>query len=466
MPTLQVPYRFTPRPYQLPLLRAFDSGLYKRFIQLWHRRSGKDKLDLNIVIREMQAHVGTYYYFYPTYAQGKKALWEAIGKDGMPYIDHFPKELVEGKPNETEMKVRFKNGSLFQVIGTDDIDRVVGTNPRGVVFSEYSLQSPKAWEYIRPILRENGGWAIFNYTPRGKNHAFTLYDKNVNNPQWFVSKLTVDDTNILTTADIQEEIDAGMPEDMVQQEFYCSFTAAIMGSYYWKQYDEAEKANRFGAVPYDDTLPVYTVWDLGIADAMSIGFYQLVGREVHMIDYYEKTGEGFPHYAKVLQERGYVYAKHFAPSDIKARELSTGKTRWETAKNMGIRFEVVPDIGIQNGIDAGRSLFKRLWVDSTKCADWLNLIPQYTKEYDEDLKIFKDKPLHDWTSHGADMYRYASVVINKMTDEERQARVYYPQATATGAVTNTQTITSMVMNQSDGGGHVRYQQHKRRGYKV
>lgn len=459
---ITLPYKFTPRAYQLPFLKAFDSGKFNRFIQLWHRRSGKDKLDLNLVAREMQLHVGIYYYFYPTYAQGKKALWEGIGKDGMRYIEHFPKELLDGKPNETEMKVRYKNGSIFQIIGTDDIDRVVGTNPRGIVFSEYSLQNPKAWEYVRPILRENNGWAIFNFTARGKNHAYDLWQSAVKNPAWFAQKLTIEDTAVLTPQDIQEERDAGMTEDMIQQEFYCSFTAAIMGSYYWTQYDEAERAGRFKVVPYDDTQPVYTVWDLGISDAMSIGFFQLVGQEVHMIDYVEQTGQGFPYFAKLLQEKPYVYAKHFAPQDIKARELATGKTRWESAKALGISFEIIPDIGVQNGIDAARSLFKRLWVDEEHCAHWLRLIPQYTKEYDEDKKTFKDKPLHDWTSHGADMYRYAAVVIDKMLPGYKSARVFYPN-TKPAAPDN---VANTGLAKSNEVGRVRYPQNTRRGYQL
>lgn len=413
-----LPHKFEPRPYQLPILQAFDNG-YKRIIQLWHRRSGKDKLDVNIVAREMANNVGIYYYFYPTYAQGKKALWDGIGKDGVRYIEHFPKEILDGKPNDTEMKIKYKNGSLFQVIGTDDVDKIVGTNPRGCVFSEYSLQNPKAWNYIRPILAENKGWAIFNYTPRGRNHGFDLYEMAKTNPKWFVSKLSVLDTNVLSESDIDEERKSGMTEDLINQEYYCSFTASVQGAYYWKEYDEAEKSGRFCNVPYDRAIPVYTVWDLGVSDSMTIGFFQIVGKEVHMIDYYEKSNEGFPHFAKILQDKNYIYGKHFAPHDIKARELTTGKTRLETAESLGIKFEVVPDIGVQNGIDAGRLLFSRLWVDKNKCHEWLNLIPQYTKQYDEERKIFKDSPLHDWTSHGADMYRYASVIIDEMGGSSR-----------------------------------------------
>lgn len=436
MKQITLPYKFTPREYQIPVLKAFDNGI-KRIIQMWHRRGGKDKLDVNIIAKQMQLKVGAYYYFFPTYSQGKKALWENISKEmlddqgkviipAMRLIEHFPRELIEGKPNDTEMKIRYKNGSLFQVIGTDDIDKVVGTNPIGCVFSEYSLQNPKAWEFIRPILRENGGWAIFNYTPRGKNHGYDLYTMAVDNESWFVSKLTIDDTKTLTEADIDEERKAGMTEEMIQQEYYCSFTASIIGAYYAKEYDSAEKAGRFGNVPYDQNAPVYTVWDLGISDAMAIGFYQLIGKEVHMIDYYENNNQGFPHYIKILQGKEYIYAKHFAPHDIKQRELMTGKTRLETAAELGIDFEEVPNIGVQNGIDQARTLFGKLWVDKEKCKEFLKGIPQYTKEYNEEKKIFKNTPLHDWTSHMADQFRYAAVVIDKMNDEVKTVHQYRP----------------------------------------
>jgi len=421
-----LPFRYIPRDYQLPLWEAFDSGLFRRFIQVWHRRAGKDRTDLNLAAREMQKKIGVYYYFFPTYSQGRKALWEGIGKDGMRYIEHFPKELIE-KRNDTEMKVYYKNGSIFQIIGTDDIDKVVGTNPIGVIFSEYSLQNPKAWDFIRPILLENEGWAIFNFTPRGKNHAFKLYEMAKNNIKWFVSLLTIRDTKILTEEHMQEERDAGMLEEMIQQEYYCSFTSAIIGSYYWEQYDWCERNKRFGTVPWEPALPVHTVWDLGVGDSMVIGFFQLVGKEVRMIRYYEDFGKGLDFYVKYLQKKKYVYGKHFAPHDIKVREMTTGKSRLETAISLGIDFEVVPDIGVQNGIDAARMLFKRLWVDNVKCEKFLELIPQYTKEYDEERKVFKNTPFHDWTSHGADMFRYAAVVVDQMSGPSpRQAHVFIP----------------------------------------
>lgn len=414
-----MPHKYQPREYQIPLWRAFDSG-FNRLIQLWHRRSGKDLTDLNLVAREMWENVGNYYYAFPTYSQGKKALWEGRGKDGTKYLDYLPKELLEGKPNDTEMKIKYRNGSLFQVIGVEDVDKVVGTNPRGIVFSEYSLQNPKAWEYMRPILAENKGWAIFNYTPRGKNHGYKLYEMAKNNPKWWVSKLTVDDTKVLTPEDIEEERQSGMTEDMIQQEFYCSFLSAIQGSIYWKEIDEAERNNQFIDVAYDPRLLVHTVWDLGKNDTNCIGFYQSNGLTIRKIDYLSGNRKGLPDWIKLVKEKPYNFGKHFAPHDIAVSDYSlTGnQSRLEVARDLGIEFVIVPNISIQDGIDAGKRFFKKLYVDKTKCAEFLEAIPQYSRVYDEKLKTFKNEPLHDWASHFADEHRYAALVQDQFNNEQ------------------------------------------------
>ncbi len=421
---ISLPHRFSPRPYQLPILKAIDGG-YKRIIQVWHRRAGKEKTDVNIVAKKMAERVGAYFYFFPTYAQGKKILWDGRDKEGVAFLDHFPPELVLGK-NATEMKLTYKNGSIFQVIGVDNIDSIVGSNPIGTVWSEYSLQNPKGWDFIRPILAENGGWAIFNWTPRGKNHAFDLHEMAESDPAWFVHVLTVDDTKALSPAVLEQErkeIIAKYGDDaLFQQEYYCSYTASILGAYYASQYSQAERDGRFTNVPYDPLLPVHTVFDLGISDAMAIGFYQAAGMERRLIDYVELTGAGLPEVAKLLKERPYHYGKHFAPHDIKVRELGTGKSRLEVAEELGIKFTLVPNVSVQDGIDAGRRFFSKLYVDKTKCKQWLKLIPQYAKEYDEERKVFRDKPNHDWTSHGADMHRYAALVEDQMTNEKEADR--------------------------------------------
>lgn len=369
----------------------------------------------------MCERVGAYYYFFPTYSQGEKILWRGADKSGFRFMDHFPAQLVS-KKNDTKLLVELKNGSIFQIIGTDNIDSVVGTNPIGCVFSEYALQNPLAWDYIRPILAENGGWAIFNFTPRGKNHGYDLYESALNNPKWFVQKLTVDDTNVISKEVLEEEkkeiIEKNGDDALFYQEYYCSFTAGVMGAYYYKQYETAEKAGRFTNVPHDPALKVYTVWDLGIRDSMAIGFFQGTGQERRMIDYVEMTGKGLPEFAKILSEKPYVYGGHFMPHDAEVRELGTGKSRKEVAESLGITpITIVPNLPIQDGIDAARRAFAKLWVDKEKCKFFLKAIPQYTKEYDEEKKVFKDKPNHDWTSHAADMFRYFSLIEDQMTNQ-------------------------------------------------
>lgn len=419
--------QYTPRGYQKKnLWEPFDRG-FKRIVQIWHRRSGKDITDLNLVSREMYKVVGNYYYLFPTYSQGRKALWDGRGKDGKRYIEYFPKALVTGT-NDHEMKLRYKNGSLFQVIGVEDVDKIVGTNPRGLIFSEYSLQNPKAWEYLRPILAENKGWAIFNYTPRGRNHGYKLYEMARKNVKWFVSLLTVDDTDVLSKEDIEEERQSGMSEDMIQQEFYCSFIAAIQGSVYWNEIAQAEKNNRFKQIPHDPKLHVHTVWDLGKNNHNCIGFYQSNGMTVRKINYLSGQGKGLPDWISEVQrlgqQNGYVFGRHFGPHDIEVSDYSTSgdTSRKDIARELGFEFEVVPRVSIEEGIDAGRRFWKKLWVDEKNCEEFLEAIPQYQYEYDEEHKTFKKAPLHDWTSNFADEHRYAAIV-NERFDNDQNDRI-------------------------------------------
>ena len=314
------------------------------------------------------------------------------------------------------MLIELKNGSIFQVIGTDKIDTIVGTNPIGCVFSEYSLQNPVAWEFIRPILAENGGWAVFNYTPRGKNHGYDLYEMAKNNPSWFAEILTVDDTKAISKELIDAERESGMDEDLIQQEFYCSFNAAIQGSYYSKQIAKAETENRITNVPYDEILKVDTVWDLGVGDAMSIWFVQRTSKEIRLIDYYECSGEGFPYYAKILSDRGYNYGNHYAPHDIAVKEMGSGLSRLEVARGLGINFKIVKNIPIEDGINAVRIIFNKCWFDKIKCKQGLNALISYHKEYDENRKEYKKTAFHDWSSHGSDAFRYLAVELGNMNN--------------------------------------------------
>jgi len=408
---LTLPYKFSPRAYQLPLLKALDEG-YKRAVVVWHRRSGKDKTLLNLVIKKMFERVGAYYYFLPTYSQGEKIIWNGADKDGYRFLDHIPKELIKRK-NDTKMIIETNNGSILQVIGTDNIDSIVGTNPIGCIFSEYSLQNPAAWNFIRPILAENGGWAVFNYTPRGKNHGYDLFEHAKSDPTWFCQKLTVEDTNAIPKNILDQErlemFKETGDDSLFLQEYYCSFDVSVQGSYYGKQIQEAEEQGRITKVPIDSATPVDTWWDLGIGDSTAIWFTQRVGMQVRVVDYVEASGEGLPYYAKLLQDKKYYYGSHNGPHDLAVRELGSGSSRLETAKKLGISFRIVPNLPIEDGIQASRILIDRCWFDAVKCKQGLDALRNYRKFWDEQSKSYRNRPLHDWSSHGADAFRYMAV---------------------------------------------------------
>lgn len=405
-----IPHNYTPRPYQLPVLKAFDSGK-KRIVAVWHRRAGKEKTFINVMAKCAVQRVGTYFYIFPTYTQAKKVLWDGRDRDGFPFMAHFPAPLVT-KKNESELRLELVNGSAVQLVGPDNIDAVVGTNPIGCVFSEFALQDPRGWDYIRPILRENGGWAIFDYTPRGKNHGHALYEMAKGNPDWFAQILTVDDTGVLSPADIDAERREGMSEELIQQEFYCSFEGVLQGAVFGRQMNEAEREGRICSVPWQPEYSVDTWWDIGTGDPTAIWFTQTVGREVHVIDYYENSGigVGVDHYVKHLQGLPYVFGTHNGPHDLEAHQFAAnGKSTKEVAKALGIDFKVTEKLDKQSQINAGRSFIKKCWFDRKKTEKGRNALVSYHYTWDDKRKAFSDEPYHDWASNGADAWMQLGV---------------------------------------------------------
>ena len=430
---ITIPHNFASREYQRPFFKAMKEGK-KRAVLVWHRRAGKEKTCWNYLIMKAFRTPGIYYYVFPHYGQGRKILWDGIDKDGKKFLDHIPPEIIVGKPNSTEMKIWIKtlppldaNGkplskqsslSLIQIIGSDNIDTIVGTNPIGCIFSEYSLQDPKAWQLIRPILTENGGFAIFNFTPRGGNHAKDLYDMAQKNADWFCQLLTVEDTNSISLSDIQKERDSGMSEDFVQQEFYCSFTLGVEGSYYAQYMQDSREEGRISNLPWDKQVQVHTAWDIGFGDSTAVIFYQLICNEIHIIDYYENHGEGFAHYAGILKDKPYIYGSHFGPHDIEAHDFSSGLSTQEVAASLGFKFITLPTLKIrlEEGIECARGIFPRIWIDETKCKRLIKCLENYRKEFDSKHNTYKLRPLHDEYSHGADSFRYLSIAIKKFVD--------------------------------------------------
>lgn len=411
---------FKPRFYQQELLDALDRG-YKRVVACIHRRAGKDLTLWNWAISELLRPDArkTCFYIFPTYSQAKKVLWNSRTKDGMAFLDYVPKEVIV-KKSESELSLTFYNGSYIQLIGSDNIDRLVGTAPNICIFSEAALQSERAWNLLRPILVENNGTAIFISTPRSTNWFHDLYQMAKYNPDWFCQRLTIEDTKAMTPEQVEKEIKEGMSPELAQQEFYVSFIA-MEGSYYLKYLDQMRQNRQIGNVPFDPSAKVNTVWDLGISDAMSIIFFQQVGNEVHIIDYYEKDGEGLAHYAGVIdrkaRDNGWIIGTHNAPHDIENRELGTGVSRKNVAVGLGISFITLPTakMKLADGIECLRGLFPRIWIDENKCSQLIKCLENYRKDYDEKRNIYSDRPIHDRWSHGADCARYLAIAVKNFT---------------------------------------------------
>lgn len=410
--------KFKPRSFQLPLIRAFEEQKKRKLIAVWPRRAGKDYCVWNLLIRYALDHVGIYHYIFPTYALGKKSLWDTIAYDGTRFLHMIPPELVKST-NEVEMKIKLHNGSLIQVVGSKDIDNLRGTNATGMVFSEYAHQSPEAYQVLSPILNANpNSWVFFVSTPFGRNHLYHLYEvAKINPDHFFLSYLTLEDTQHVTVEDIENDVKFGLiTKDMVQQEYYCNWDRGIEGTILGKYMNDMRLDNRIGLVPWEPSFKVHSAWDLGIRDAMTVIMFQTIGNSIRIIDCYENTGYGLEHYIKVLEQKPYKWGRHIAPHDISVRELCTGLSRWEVARQLGISFVIAPDLSKEDGIQAMRSITSRVWIDERKCINLIRALESYHREYDDERKVYKSTPEHDWSCHFADAFRYLAVSVHKTYD--------------------------------------------------
>lgn len=409
---------YCPRPIQ----RLLHKNLHKkRFsVLVCHRRFGKTVFSVNEIIDRSLSNTlknPQYGYIAPTYNQAKRIAWE--------YLKQYTKVFQEAglrKVNESELKVEIARPNLedkitIYLLGADNPDSLAGIYLDGVILDEYSLMNPQIWTtIIRPALSDRKGWASFIGTPRGQNHFFDIYrfglkDSHSSDGKWMTALYKASETGIID----QDELDsmrAEMTEEEYLQEMECSFTAALVGSYYGSYMEKAEKENRICNVPLEAVCPVNTAWDLGIGDTTVIWFYQTVGKEVHIIDYIENSGKGLEWYVKEIKQKDYVIDNHYLPHDAEARELGTGRTRIETLRELGLRnLRVLDRQSVEDGINAVRTLLPSCWFDKVKCDQGISALKNYQKQWDAKRKVYLDKPLHDWASNAADSFRYLALSV-------------------------------------------------------
>lgn len=418
---IKIPYK--PRKWA----KKLHNALVRWIVLVLHRRAGKTTAAFNHLQRDAMRYKNTRYaYIAPTFKQAKRIVW-AMAKQ-------YASTIPGVKFNSSELLITYPNGSEIMILGSDSPDSLRGIALWGVFLDEYPLQSPIVFtEIVTKCLADHQGYCIFGGTPKGKGHFYKVFKVANQNPEtWCLVYKTIDESlneesgrvieNLrLSLADDKKLVEDGlMTEDEFMQEWYNSFEAAAKGAVYLKELAEARQAGRVRDVPYDPRYPVYTIWDLGIgkSDAMAIGFYQRVANWVYCIDYYENTGLGMKHYIKVVKDKPYVYGKHFAPHDIRHKELISGKSRLEGAKLLGIDFEITPSVGLEDGIDLARAMLHRTYFDKVKCELLLDFLGQYHYEPNEKKGILGRTPVHDFTSHAADHLRYAAVCEEYMTYDD------------------------------------------------
>lgn len=417
------------REYQKPLIKYMRAG-GKRAVWVAHRRSGKDVTCWQYLIEKAIQDRGTYYYCLPEFSHARRVIFEGMLNDGMRFLDLAPRLMVKDI-NQSQMKMELVNGSIIQLVGSDQYDRLVGTNPKGIVFSEYSITHPMAWQIMRPILAANDGFAIFNGTPRGKNHFYDMLEYAKQDNSWFWAVDTVDSTNILSKEVLDKER-AEMDKDVFLQEYFCSFDAAIKGAYYSEQIAELRKQNRLCKVPYDSKLKVCTAMDPGDVTTALV-YFQVYGKEVRIIDAQEFYSPSVEQIYTSIQEKPYDYEWHFLPHDATVTQMATGMSIIEQLRKLGLDniYKSPEGDGLptqkskMTGIKLVQTAFPSFWIDEKLEKIVLEPLANYAPKYSETRHDYSKEPEHNWASHMSDAVCYMAIalqMIGKMTEKKRPVK--------------------------------------------
>lgn len=419
--TVTIPY--TPRPLQ----RQFHEQRTRFCVLLCHRRFGKTVAAVNDLIREaLRRNCADWRAAYaaPFYSQAKSVAWD--------FLKQYAGEIPGTRFNESELRCDFPNGARIRLFGTDNANALRGMYLNDLVLDEPADMPREVWSRVlRPMLADRQGRALFCGTPKGvENLLYEVWEQagSDTSGEWSRFRFPVSQTGYLPESELAAARHS-MDESEYQQEFECSFAAAIRGAYYATLLDQAENEGRIRKIIIDPALPVHTAWDLGMDDATAIWFFQIEpSGDWRFVDYYAASGEGLAHYARVLQDKHYLYGSHIGPHDIRVRELGTGKSRLETAAALGVRFSVAPSLPVADGIDAVRRMIPRMWFDVERCEDGIRALRSYRREWRAEYNVYALRPRHDWTSHAADGMRYAVTGFRSepdMRNAPRKARTEY-----------------------------------------
>lgn len=399
------------------MFQAFHRRTKRWACVVAHRRAGKTIAAINDLVRAAltsRSQFPSYAYISPYRSQSKAIAWAYLKTYSLP---------CARSSNEAELTVEMLNGAKVTLYGADNADAMRGLGFDGVFMDEFGDFKPSVWgNVIRPALSDRQGWAVFAGTPKGKNQFWEIRETARRlTDDWFLLELPADRSGLLPEGELSAAR-AQLTEDQFAQEYLCSFEAAIVGAYYGVEMREAAEQGRICRVEYDREVPVHTAWDLGYRDDTAIWWYQVVRGEVHVLDYYAVSGANIDEIAAVVTGKPYKYGKHYLPHDARAKTLAAqGKSIIEQlAAHLGINnMAIVPELSVQDGIQAVRQMLPRTWFDAEKCDEGLEALRQYQREYDEDKKAFRQTPKHTWTSHPADAMRMLAIAWRAEPDTRK-----------------------------------------------
>ena len=369
-----------------------------------HRRAGKTVAAVNdLIVGALECGLPRpqFAYVAPYRDQAKRVAWD--------YVKHYAQPFAAGRPNESELVQPMPNGGRIMLFGADNPDALRGIYLDGVILDEFGDFKPSVWgNVIRPTLSDRQGWVVFGGTPKGRNEFWDVREQARRNPDdWLLIELRASESGLLDANELAQ-LRKQLSSDQYAQEYECDFSAALAGAFFGREMVVAEREHRIGRVPYDDALKVYTAWDIGYRDDTAIWFFQVLRDEIHVIDYHASNGQTIGYYADLVRDKPYRYARHWLPHDARAKTLASGgKSIIEQLIGyLGQdKLGIVPNLDVQDGIQAARRAIGCAWFDEDKCYEGLEALRQYQREYDEDKKAFRERPRHDWTSHPADAFR-------------------------------------------------------------
>ncbi len=411
---VKIPY--TPRPLQAKLHKELDR--YRFAVLSCHRRFGKSVAIINHLIKAALTNKlknPRFAYIAPTYKQAKSIAWD--------YMKMFAGGIPGVKFHETELRCDLPNGSRITLLSSEQPDSLRGLFLDGVCIDEVAQIDPRLWnEIIRPALSDRKGFCYFIGTPAGMSNIFyELYQHALSDDKWLAYTAKASETKVID----QEELDAAkaqMGESKYKQEFECDWIANIEGAIYGEIIKNLEEKKQLTRVGYDPALVVNTAWDIGVDDSTAIIFFQQLGNQIMVIDYYENNREGLPHYVQMIKDKDYVYGEHFAPHDIEVTEFSSGKTRREVAYQLGVRFKILPKIPLEDGIHSLKMVLPKCWFDIESTKPLINALRHHHRKYNEKMKMFSNKPVKDWSSHACDSARYMALAITELPREKVAAQ--------------------------------------------